>query len=316
MPSIPTSLVLGSGGARGFTHIGVIRCLEARGYDIRYIAGSSIGALIGGIHAAGKLGVYADWARTLQKTDVLRLLDPAFSGGAFFKGERIMTVLREMIGDRDIEGLPIGFTAVATDLSKSAPSAEVWFTRGPLFDAIRASIAVPTIFAPVRMGKRLLLDGGIVNPVPVGPTLNDHTEVTVAVDLNGRHESIAVPAAAEPATVPSSLVSPEKRERIAALVERWWPGDIRGEGANGAMAVIARRAENLGITDIALRSMETMQGSITQFRLAATPPAVLIRIPRNLCGFFDFDRADDLIAFGHARADAALNEYERNQQAE
>src|SRR5690554_764142 len=116
MAGIPTSLVLGAGGARGLTHIGVIRCLEAHGYDIRYISGSSMGALVGGIYAAGKLDTYADWVTALQRLDVLRLLDWSLNG-ALFKGERIIRVLRELIGDSRIEELPIGFTAIATELS-------------------------------------------------------------------------------------------------------------------------------------------------------------------------------------------------------
>ncbi|MGE0313856.1 MAG: patatin-like phospholipase family protein [Lautropia sp.] len=347
MAGIPTSLVLGSGGSRGLTHIGVIRCLQDRGYDIRAIAGSSIGALIGGIHATGKLDLYADWVGAMQRSDVLRLLDLSFGGDAIFKGERIMAAMRELIGEHDIESLPIGFTAVATDLSHASSNREVWFNRGPLFDAIRASIAVPTIFAPVRLGSRLLLDGGIVNPVPVGPTLNSLTDVTVAVDLNGRPEPIAA-RAADADRLPLSVAS-VYRERIGSFFERWWPGEGAGADASaagspatragaadavttgsadagtppvdaipreapGRAAPVRATAEKVGFTDIVLRSMEAMQASITQFRLAATTPAVLIHIPRNLCGFFDFHRARELIAFGYERTAIALDAYERDRR--
>ncbi len=344
MAGIPTSLVLGSGGSRGLTHIGVIRCLQDRGYDIRAVAGSSIGALIGGIHATGKLDVYADWVRAMQRSDVLRLLDLSFGGDAIFKGERIMAAMRELIGEHDIESLPIGFTAVATDLSHTSSNREVWFNRGPLFDAIRASIAVPTIFAPVRLGSRLLLDGGIVNPVPIGPTLNSLTDVTVAVDLNGRPESIGPRSASAGMTerpLPLSVAS-VYRERIGNFFERWWPGDApasdaavaqaidasltdpgrpAGEpvvgiasAATAAPAAVRATEEKVGFTDIVLRSMEAMQAGITQFRLAATTPSVLIHIPRNLCGFFDFHRADELITFGYERAASALDAYERDRR--
>src|SRR5690606_4834385 len=143
----------GSGGARGLAHIGVIRCLEDKGYDIRYISSSSMGAVVGGIYAAGKLDVFAEWVSALQKLDVLWLLDWSLGGGAFFKGERIIQALTQLIGDREIEELPIGFTAIATELSTGR---EVWLNKGSLFEAIHASIAVPTLFAPVARGKLVL----------------------------------------------------------------------------------------------------------------------------------------------------------------
>jgi len=174
------SLVLGGGGARGLTHIGVIRYLEDQGYDIRYISGSSIGALIGGIYAAGKLDSYAQWVSALEKKDIVRLMDWSFRGGALLKGDRIISVLRDLIGEYNIEDLPIGYTAVATSIHEGR---EVWLNRGPLFTAIRASTAVPIIFTPVKLGNRLLVDGGLINPIPIAPTLNDDTDLTIAVDL-------------------------------------------------------------------------------------------------------------------------------------
>ncbi|MFN0299589.1 MAG: patatin-like phospholipase family protein [Burkholderiales bacterium] len=176
------SLVLGSGGARGLAHIGVIQWLTENGYDIRSISGSSMGALVGGIHAARKLDVYAEWVSTLERRQMLRLLDPAFGRAGLFKGERIIGVLREMIGDCEIEGLPVAYTAVAADLVSGE---EVWLREGMLFDAIRASIAAPPIFTPFELGGRMLRDGAWVNPVPIGPTLNDTTDLIVAVSLSG-----------------------------------------------------------------------------------------------------------------------------------
>ena len=180
------SLVLGSGGARGLAHIGVIRWLLDNGYQIRSISGSSMGALVGGIYAAGQLDVYARWVSALERLHVLRLLDPTLGRSGLFKGERIISVLRELIGDHDISELPVRFTAVATDLDSGQ---EVWLREGDLFNAIRASIATPLVFTPFRHGGRTLLDGAVVNPVPVAPTLTDETELTVAVDLSGPAEN-------------------------------------------------------------------------------------------------------------------------------
>ena len=174
------SLVLGSGGARGYAHIGAIEELLAQGFEIRSVAGASMGALVGGIYAAGQLDAYRDWARGLQKFDVLRLLDWTFRGG-LIKGDRIIGRLRELIGDVAIENLPIPYTAVAVDIIAQR---EVWFSRGPLFDAIRASIAIPTVFRPHHYESRVLVDGGLLNPVPITPTLRDLTDCTIAVDVN------------------------------------------------------------------------------------------------------------------------------------
>ena len=176
------SLVLGSGGARGVAHIGAIRWLTDNGYEIQSIAGSSIGALVGGCYAAGKLDALADWVLGFEKLKVLRLLDPAFGRAGLFKGARIIGVLREMTGDIAIEDLPLAFTAVATD---ALSGDEVWLRKGNLVDAVRASMATPLVFTPFDDGERRLLDGGLTDPVPIAPTLEDRTDLTVAVDLFG-----------------------------------------------------------------------------------------------------------------------------------
>jgi NTE family protein len=189
------SLVLGSGGARGLAHIGVIHWLIENGYDIRAIAGASMGALVGGIYAAGKLKVYADWVGTLDRLDVLRLLDPSFGRAALFKGDRLFAVLRKLIGDCAIPELPMPYTAVATELESGR---EVWLREGRLFDAIRASIAVPLIFTPFEHRGRRLVDGGLVNPIPVDAVLEEASDFTVAVDLNAGREMALSARASEP----------------------------------------------------------------------------------------------------------------------
>jgi NTE family protein len=282
------SLVLGIGGARGLAHIGVIQWLTENGYDIRSIAGSSMGALVGGIYAAGKLEVYAGWVSTLERMQVLRLLDPAFGRSGLFKGERLMGVLRRLIGDFDIEDLPISFTAVATDLESGE---EVWLRKGKLFDAIRASIATPLVFTPFRYGGRMLLDGGLVNPVPIAPTLNDTTELTVAVNLNGPIESRPPSLKRAPIRDGSTY-----RRRIRAFIE-----SLRYSKAE-TPAVPVR-----GILDIALASMEAMQSTVTRLRLAAYSPDVMVEIPRNACGLLEFWRAEELIALGRERTARAFS---------
>lgn len=282
---VPVSIVLGSGGARGYAHIGVLEWLQARGYGVRSIAGSSMGALIGGIYATGKLDLYRDWVCALERLDVLRLLDPAFDRSGLLKGERVMGVLRELIGDRRIEDLPISYTAVATDLDSGK---EVWLREGKLFDAIRASIATPLVFTPAIRDGRRLLDGGLVNPVPIAPTLNDTTELTIAVDLCGRAEPLP-----QPAPVPD-VPTDGYRARIRRFVEGLFPGED------------APAVPSLGTSEVVFASMEAMQTTIARLKLAAYSPDVTIEIPRNACAYYEFWRAEEMIALGRERTAQAF----------
>jgi NTE family protein len=261
------ALVLGSGGARGIAHIGVIAHLEALGHRIVYISGCSMGALVGGIYAAGKLPVYESWLRALERRAVIGLLDLAFGRPGLFKGERLIGVLRELIGDHEIQDLPIGYTAVATDLVEQR---EIWLNRGPLFDAIRASIAIPTIFTPYELNGRLLVDGGLLNPVPIAPALNQQTDLIVAVNLN--------------ANLRSEHESPEQVE------------------AGGSPATVVLP----GLLDVMSMTMETMQNAIARLKLAAYSPDVVVEVPRDACSFYEFYRAAELIELGRIRAEAAL----------
>ena len=186
------SLILGSGGARGLAHIGVIRWLEENDYAIRSISGCSMGALIGGIYAAGKLDVYTDWVRAITKADMLKLLDISFGASGMVKGEKIINTLKDLVGDQLIEDLPLTFTAVASDIVNEK---EVWINKGPLFDAIRASISLPFFFTPAKYKDIELLDGGILNPVPIAPTFSDDTDLKIAVNLGGPVDKTIVASA-------------------------------------------------------------------------------------------------------------------------
>lgn len=272
--------MLGSGGARGLAHIGAIQWLIENGYEIRSIAGASMGALIGGIYAAGKLDVYAKWVSALERMQVLRLLDPTFGRDGLFKGERIIAVLRDLIGERAIESLPVTFTAVATDLDSGE---EVWLRDGPLFDAIRASIATPMVFTPFRIGERTLLDGALVNPLPIAPTLDDDTDLTIVVSLSGVAETLP-PAAPRRKEANGN----EYRQRVRAFIENLYPARTPSAPARGLL-------------DVALASMQTMQDTITRLKLADFAPDVSVEIPRNACGYIEFWRAQEMIALGRER---------------
>ncbi len=279
------SLVLGSGGARGLAHIGVIQWLLENGYQIASISGASIGALVGGIYASHKLDVYAQWVSALERKHVLRLLDPTIGRAGLFKGERIIHVLRELIGDRAIENLPITFTAVATDLLSRE---EVWLQEGKLFDAIRASIATPLVFTPFKHGNRTLLDGALVNPVPIAPTLQDTTDLTVVVDLSGPAQIHTRPHVSSIAGTPGGY-----RKRLGKFIDGRPPARAPAEPRHG-------------LIDVAFASMQAMQDTISQLRMAGLSPDVKIDIPRNACGFFEFWRAEELIAMGRERAERAF----------
>lgn len=287
--------MLGSGGARGLAHIGIIEYLEEQGFEIRSIAGSSIGALVGGVYAAGELRAYKTWVLALERTDVLRLLDLSFGWSGLFKGERIIGALRQLVGDRNIEDLPISFTAVATDVQYEK---EVWLSRGPLFDAIRASIAIPTVFTPYSINGRQLLDGGLCNPVPIAPTLRDNTDLTIAVNLGAPPDPLAlhrarlVSNAAEAAATPARTAP--YHERILAFIE-----DLQESFSNG-------REDRWDFIDIVTNSFETMQNTVARLKLAAYSPDVTINIPRTVARAFDFHRAAELIELGRTKAAEAL----------
>ncbi|NND46950.1 MAG: serine protease [Woeseiaceae bacterium] len=284
------SLVLGSGGARGHAHIGVIRAIEERGVEIRNIAGTSMGAVIGGIYAADKLDTYVDWANQLGKNDVVRLLDFSFTWTSIFKGERIIEVLRELIGDCRIEDLDRGFTAVATSLDDQR---EIWLTSGPLFRAIRASTAVPGVFAPVELNGMMLVDGGLVNPIPIAPTLTDSTDLTIAVNLSGVTEKYRPPAAKHEKA--ESTSDKGYREKISAFISSMMDDEESGETKPDA-------------ADLLVKSIDVMQGAIARLKLAAYTPDKVIDVPRDACSFFEFNRAEEMADLGYAKTTRALDD--------
>ena len=318
------SLVLGSGGARGYAHIGVIEQLLEQGFRIQSVAGSSMGALVGGIYAAGKLDQYRAWVGSMQKYDVWRMLDWTMSGGGFIKGDRIIGALRDLVGETSIEDLSIPYTAVAVDIDTQR---EVWLSLGSLFDAIRASIATPTIFRPYRYRGRMLVDGGLLNPVPVSATLRDLTDCTIAVDVNALAEPLDSEATAQAASLlatdRAALSALEQNDRGVAgqtSPEVLEPQDATasdpyrkkvGKLVDSLLEKPGHRADvhESGLVELFVRSLETVQATITRLKLAAQPPDLLITIPRNACAFYEFHRAEELIEIGRRRTREALSRW-------
>ncbi|MFN3238618.1 MAG: patatin-like phospholipase family protein [Pseudomonadales bacterium] len=293
------SLVLSSGGARGLAHVGAIRCLEDMGYQVQFVSGSSMGALVGGVYATGQLQEYEVWSRALRRSDMMQLMDFGFwSGGGLLKGDRVMAALQELIGEHQIEQLPIGYTAVATDLHRQR---EVWLKEGPLFDAIRASIAIPMIFTPVLRGAHLLVDGGVLNPLPIAPTFNHHTDITVAIDVNCT--DACLPENRQPVQeehVPPAVdESPEtKRLAVTNFFKQWF-----------TQAEKSDKAEKIskGMLEIAMESMDAMQVSISRLKSSAYSPDVLVQLPGSIGQIFEFDRAAEFIELGYQATEEALS---------
>ncbi|MEJ2565148.1 MAG: patatin-like phospholipase family protein [Gammaproteobacteria bacterium] len=292
------SLVLGSGGARGLVHIGIIDELVRNGLEIKAIAGCSMGALIGGIFAMGQLDVYKRWVTGLERRDVIRLLDLTFARSGLIKGDRIISVLRSLIGDANIEDLPIRFTAVATDVEEEK---EVWFNHGSLFDAIRASIAIPTVFTPHRYLGRYFLDGGLINPIPIAPTLEDETDLTVAVNLSGKpRKEAAVKPAPKPTKNDNNYMRNNYQMRIAQFIDELkLRFDRQPEGA-------------LGVLDIIIKSMNIMENTLAETQLITYSPDIVIEIPRDVCNFYEFHRAQEMIEVGRQKTRAVLEHYAKH----
>jgi NTE family protein len=308
------ALALGSGGARGYAHIGVIAELRDRGYETVGVSGSSMGALVGGLHAAGALDEFADWAEALSQSAVLRLLDPAWRGPGFFRAEKVLDVVRELLGGVQIEELAIPFTAVSTDLISGK---SLWLQRGPLDVAIRASIAMPGMISPHIMGGRVLADGGILEPLPVGPLAGANADVTIAVSLSGddsdgnryRRSDDEPGAAAEwfnrvVKSTSALLETPAARSVLSRFGAPEPDEETDDEVTASAMV------PKLGSFEVMNRTIEVMQASLARHHLASYPPDVLIEVPRNSARSLDFHRAADMIELGRTLAAQSMDSYE------
>jgi NTE family protein len=312
------SLTLGSGGARGYAHIGVIEELEARGYEVVALSGCSMGALVAGVYAAGQLDRYRDWVCRLDYFDVLRLVDVSWSPMGAMRASKVMGKLDELVGDIRLEDLPIPVTTVATDMTRQR---EVWFQQGPLLEAIRASIAVPGVITPVYRGDQVLVDGGLLNPLPIMPTVSSRADLVMAVNVTAQSSQ---PVSLEALLPPDQVVEEQAREvaRDKGAVDfAGWMEGVRGatrrlfgsgvevEDDEGDKADRGRRA--WGRLDMILASFDITQGALAKYKVAGYPPDVLIEVPKTVCGAYEFHRAEALIALGRHLAREALDRHER-----
>lgn len=294
------ALVLSSGGARGLAHIGVIDELQARGYNITSIAGSSMGALVGGLFAAGKINEFKEWVITLNKKDVLSLIDFTLTTKGFVKGDKVFERMRKLnlIPDINIEDLPIPYAAVAVDILNNK---ECVFQSGSLLKAIRASISIPSVFTPVSLDNGLLVDGGVLNPLPLKLVKRNSNDLLVAVDLNALN-------AYEKPKLPKKKVSTENQnERFAALIRKW--DELFGHNQK-PKSIKEKKAtpQSIGYFDVLMRSVLLMQSKLTTYSTEITPPDVLVPISKDSSTVFEFYKAEELIAYGKEMCAKALEE--------
>ena len=302
----------------------MIEALRARGFEIVGITGSSMGAMIGGLEAAGRLDEFADWAKSLTQRTILRLLDPSISASGVMRAEKILEAVRDILGPVKIEELPIPYTAVATDLLAGK---SVWFQHGPLDQAIRASIAIPGVIPPHEVGGRLLADGGILDPLPMAPLAAVNADLTIAVGVSGS-EVIAkrepepgatvellnrmvrsTTALLDTSAVRSLLDRPTARAVLSRFGADTWSEET-GEGDVDAF-VEASGVPKLGSFEVMYRAFDIAQSALTRHMLSAYPPDLLIEVPRSTCRSLDFHRAAEVIDVGRLLAEQALDSLER-----
>jgi NTE family protein len=295
-------LALGGGAARGFAHIGIVKTLVARGIVPNVVVGTSIGAVVGGAYAAGHLDTLEEWARSLQPRNIFGYLDIRLNGSGLIGGDKLAAQLEAAMGATLIEDLPIKFATVATEVRTGH---EIWLTHGRMVEAMRASYALPGIFSPVMVGDRWLVDGALVNPVPVSTARAFGAEIVIAANLSsdvfthattvyshGPSAEVTVAVTPEAAIAPAP--APKRGFSRLFSPERTVKREFFGGGGRP------------GISTVMVDAFNIMQDRITRARLAGDPPDLLISPRVGQIGWFDFHRADDLIAHGERAAERAI----------
>jgi NTE family protein len=288
-------LALGSGMARGWAHIGVVRALERHGIQPDIIAGTSIGALVGGIYLAGRIQPLEDWARALTRLRLVSYMDFGMRTGGFLGGHRLFDLIRSHLGAMLISDLPRPFVAVATDL---VTGHEVWLRHEPLVDAMRASISLPGIFEPCRLDGRWLVDGALVNPVPVSVCQALGAQMTIAVNLNG------------------DLIGKSRRssllQALGQLETHGTASPVEPPPSPLRMALGRRRRRpernRPNLFNVMVSTVNIVQDRITRSRLAGDPPDVHIMPRLGHIGLVEFDRTDEIIAEGDAAVERIMPE--------
>jgi len=285
-PSV--SLVLSSGGARGVAHIGVIEELERQGFEIKSIAGSSMGALVGGIYASGNLKVYRDWMCNLDRKAVFNLMDFTISTNGLVKGNRVIQELKKIVPDVNIEDLPISYTAIATDIKNKK---EVVFENGSLYEAIRSSISIPTIFKPCRIEDMLLIDGGVLNPIPINRVKRNEGDILIAVDVNS-------PFFPEKKVLDKRLLADDADLNYFTFLMK--------KGFQFLPKITTRQ---LNYYSLLSQTASLMIQQISTLTIEMCQPDILIKIPMNSYGPFLFYKSEEIINAGKLATRKAILEF-------
>lgn len=285
------ALVLSSGGARGFAHIGVIKVLEQNGYRIRSVAGTSMGALVGGIYATGQLSQFEEWVSALDIREVLRLTDLTVSNKGLVKGKKIIDKMKEIVPDRNIEDLPIPFCAVATDIINGTETA---FTCGKLFDAIRASISIPTVFQPFKIGSNYFVDGGVVNPVPINRVKRHKNDLLVVVAVN--------------ANIPYERIQTDPEKNLDNKLLK----QIRLIQSKLSKDIPRSKQDNIGIFNLTNTCISIMLNQIALLTVGNHRIDIMVNISKEAFGTYDFYKAKDIIHEGEEAALRALAQIAEN----
>jgi NTE family protein len=284
-------------------HIGAIEELVARGYEIKAISGSSIGAAVGGLYAAGKLDIYKEWMLSLDRKGVFYLFDFAFSSQGFLKGERVFVEMEKLMGDHMIEDFDIPFTAVATDLKSKK---EVWFRSGSLFKAVRASAAIPTILTPVYTDNQILVDGGVSNPIPIEAIKAYSNDLVVVVNINS---AIAYEPLEEFIPVKEPEAENEYLKKLYEWKDRYFPAsEVSIEEAKSPPA--APKVDKPSFIGLLNKTIDLMEDRLIELSLYKYEPDIVISVSRDVCGIFEFYKTRELIEAGRRACKLALDEYE------
>ncbi len=284
------SLVLSGGGARGIAHIGVIEELEKQGYEIVSISGTSMGALVGAVYALGKMEEYKNWIYTIDKLDTFKFIDFSFSSQGLVKGDKILKKMKEFIPDRNIEDLKINYTATATDIANKK---EVIFTKGSVYDAVRASIAIPTVFTPVIIGNSILVDGGVINPIPINHVKRTKGDILIAVHVN-----TDIPVY-KPINKDNEN---DKKQSIYLKKIRKFQNDLIKNNPE-------MKNEKLGYFKLVNETVSLLTYQIAIMTIEKYPPDILVNVSRESCGVFDFYKAEEMVEIGRHAAIESLKEY-------
>ena len=312
MMNKPTvSLALGRGGARGLAHIGVIEVLEEEGFLIRNIAGSSMGACVGGIYCAGKLEVFRDWIVQINRMETFRLMDFTMSTQGVLKGKKVLEHLKTILGEIQIENFDIPYTAVATDVSSKE---EIWMRTGDLYSVIRTSSSVPTLMMPIKLGDRVLVDGGVLNPLPLEPLMPKSTDLVIAVNINAnadghmRSREMRISEELEKAIELSEEESNAYSTRMVKKVKGWL-------GTGQSEPTDKTQEKTLSYLGMLNKSYDFMQDRLCEQSIQIHKPDIVINIPRAVGTTLEFYKAQVLVEEGRTAARKAIAEWKLKQLA-